>query len=133
MERIVMAGPLLPGKEEPWRRFVQELAGSRAGEYEEMKRRLGIQNETMWLMRVPRDVYRGELVFVRLEAAEPEKVLRRLKASEHPFDLWLKDRLMEFHSYSLSGQTVHTRDLPPDGRQAPIGEMFALPGEAGKR
>ncbi len=37
------------------------------------------------------------------------------------------------HRLRTEKQTVHTRDLPPDGRQAPIGKMFALPGEAGKR
>ena len=102
MEQITIAGPLLPGKEEPWRRFVQELAGSRAVEYEEMKQRLGIYNEKAWLVRVPRTSYKGELVLVRLEAENLEKFTQRLKASEHPFDLWLKDRLLEFHGFSDS-------------------------------
>ena len=102
MQRISIAGPLLPGKEEPWRRFVQGLAGSRAEEYKDMKQRLGIRDETMWLVRVPREFYKGALVFIRLETKEPEKIFQRLKASEHPFDLWLKDRLLEFHGYCFS-------------------------------
>ena len=39
---IAFAGPILPGKEEPWRRFLQELAGSRSQEYAILKRRLEV-------------------------------------------------------------------------------------------
>jgi hypothetical protein len=39
---IAFAGPILAGKEEPWRRFLQELAGSRSQEYGTLKQRLGI-------------------------------------------------------------------------------------------
>ena len=39
---IAFAGPILAGKEEPWRRFLQELAGSRSQEYRTLKQRLGI-------------------------------------------------------------------------------------------
>ena len=103
MAWIAVAGPLLPGKEEPWRRFVQEVTGSRANEYEEMKRRLGICNETLSLMQIPRKLHKGALVLIQLETEEPEEIVQRLETSEHPFDLWLKDRLLEFHGYNLSG------------------------------
>ena len=102
MAWITIAGPLLPGKEEPWRRFVQEVTGSRADEYEQMKRRLGIGNETLSLVRVPRELYKGALVLIQLEAEEPGRIPQCLKSSEHPFDLWFKDRLLQFHGYSLS-------------------------------
>lgn len=99
MDKITIAGPLFPGKEEPWRRFVQELAGSRAVECEMMKQRLGIRNLEVWLVRVPRASYKGEMVMVHLEAEDLEKLTQRLEASEHPFDLWLKDQLSEYHGF----------------------------------
>lgn len=120
MTRIAIAGPLLPGKEEPWRRFVQEVTGSRAEEYEGMKRRLGFCNETLSLVRVPRELYKGALVFVRLEAEKPEEIVQRLEASEHPFDLWLKDRLLEFHGYSLSDSSCRAPELIFTGTAFPL-------------
>jgi len=39
---IAIAGPILPGKEKPWRRFLQELAGSRSQEYATLKQRLEV-------------------------------------------------------------------------------------------
>ena len=36
-------------QEEPWRRFLQELSGSRYEEYAESRRRLGISAEPVWL------------------------------------------------------------------------------------
>jgi hypothetical protein len=39
---IAFAGPILAGKEEPWRRFLQELVGSRSQEYGTLKQHLGV-------------------------------------------------------------------------------------------
>ena len=35
-------------QEEPWRRFLQELSGSRFEEYADSRRRLGIFAESVW-------------------------------------------------------------------------------------
>jgi hypothetical protein len=40
-------------QEEPWRRFLQELSGSRYEEYAESRRRLGISAESVWLAPKP--------------------------------------------------------------------------------
>jgi pimeloyl-ACP methyl ester carboxylesterase len=37
-----------PDQEEPWRRFLQELSGSRFEEYVQSRRRLGVSVETVW-------------------------------------------------------------------------------------
>lgn len=102
MGEIAIAGPLLPGKEEAWRRFVQELAGSRAEEYEMFKREMGICEETLYLMRTPRELFKGGLVLLYLEAEEPEEIRRRLEDCEAPFGVWLKSKLREFHGYDLT-------------------------------
>jgi hypothetical protein len=75
--------------EEPWRRFLQELSGSRNEEYAESRRRLGISAEAVWLAPKPSG---GGVVVVLLEAEDPdwalELALRELAASEAPFDSW---------------------------------------------
>jgi hypothetical protein len=91
--RIAFAGPILPGKEERWRRFLQELGGSRREEYGGLRRRLGIRRQRVWIVRTPR----GETAVSYLECEEPGSIAARLAASTHPFDVWLKGRLSEFH------------------------------------
>lgn len=95
---ITFAGFILPGKEERWRRFLQELGGSRREEYEGLRRRLGIRRQRVWIVHTPR----GETAVSYLECEESRSIAARLAASTHPFDVWLKGRLAEFHGCDLS-------------------------------
>ena len=74
-------------QEEPWRRFLQELSGSRYEEYAESRRRLGVSAEYVWLAPKPSG---GGVAVVCLEAEDPERALRELvaalAASDTPFD-----------------------------------------------
>lgn len=97
MRAFVVALPILPGKEEPWRRFAQELLGSRLREYEGFRERLGLQNESVRLAYSPRQ----ELAVAYLEIKDPEQALQRLTTSEEPFDVWFKQKLLEFHGCDL--------------------------------
>jgi hypothetical protein len=91
MLAITFVAPILPNREEEWRRFVQEVVEERLHEYEEFRRRLGIHNESVWLARTKR----GETTIVYLEAKDPERIVPALTVSEKPFDLWFKERLLE--------------------------------------
>lgn len=96
---VAFACPILPGREEHWRRFVQELEGTRSGGCEEMLGRLGVHRATVWLAP---DV-RRETAIIYLEAEEPQEVVRRLALSEEPFDVWFRERLFELHGVDLRG------------------------------
>ena len=88
-----LAGPILAGMEEPWRRFWQELADEPGGAYGDLRRRLGITGQRVWLVRTrgaPTAVY-------YLECLEPDTVVSRLAASTEPYDLEFKARLTDFH------------------------------------
>lgn len=89
MTAMVITAPILPGKVEAWRRFCQEIEGRRQQGYKESRRQLGIASEAVWLLRTPR----ANVAVVRLDAEEPEHLLARLAASQHPFDRWFKERL----------------------------------------
>src|SRR5215212_8945664 len=77
-------------KEEPWRRFLQELLGSHYEEYVGSERRLGISSTSVWLAPNPSG---GGIAVVILEAEDPEWALRELiaelAAAETPFYSWL--------------------------------------------
>src|ERR671916_2194016 len=90
---VGFAGPILAGREEGWRRFLQELAGSRREEYEDLRRRLGVTGQKVWLVRTRR----GEAAVSYMECEEPTRIVTRLAASTESFDLWLKGKLSEFH------------------------------------
>jgi hypothetical protein len=77
-------------EEEPWRRFLQELAGPGLEGYAESRRRLGIFAESVWFAPKPSG---GGTAVVFLEAEDPEGALRELvaelAASKTSFDSWL--------------------------------------------
>jgi hypothetical protein len=83
-------------QEGPWRRFLQELSGSRLEEYAKSRRRLGIFAESVWFAPKPSG---GGATVVILEAEDPERALHELvaelAASETSFDCWLRRRMHE--------------------------------------
>jgi hypothetical protein len=97
MPAMTFVAPLLPGKEEEWRRFVQEVVEERLPEYEQLRQRLGIRDESVWFARTKA----GETVIAYLEVEAPEWIASALATSEAPFDVWLKERLLEFHGHAL--------------------------------
>jgi hypothetical protein len=83
---LLLAWDVSADREEPWRRLLQELSyGRREEEYLQSRRRLGISAESVWLVPKPSG---GGVAVVYLEAADPERVLGDLAASELPFDSW---------------------------------------------
>jgi steroid delta-isomerase-like uncharacterized protein len=93
--------PILPGRQEAWRRFWQVLQGSRRDEYEEFQRRLGITKELVWLQQT----LQGDMVIVYLEMEQPDRVLPQLAASDFPFDCWFRQQLLELHGLDATQLT----------------------------
>lgn len=119
MPTAVLVLPILPDREEHWRRFAQDLLGDRLGEYDGLARRLGIRSMRAYLARISR----REVIVAYVEAGDPEEAFRRLAASEEPFDEWFKEKLAELHGYDLGRP-----------RMGPSPElMFEHPGDSGGR
>ena len=97
MAVLAFALPILPGKQEAWRRFCQELLESRRCEYEESRRHLGISREVTWFAQTAQ----GEMAIVSMEGDHPEQVLLTLATSELPFDDWLRQQLVELHGLEV--------------------------------
>ena len=98
MPTVAFAAHILPGREEGWRRFMQEISEVRPREYEGCRRRLGVRNESVWLARTGE----GETALAYLETDKPDLLISRLASSDEPFDVWLKGRLVEFHGRGLA-------------------------------
>jgi hypothetical protein len=89
-------------QEEPWRRFLQELSGSRFEEYAESRRRMGIFAESVWFAPKP---YGGGVAVVLLQAEDPERALNELvaelAASETPFGSCIGKEMHNLFGYDF--------------------------------
>lgn len=95
----VLAAPVVPGKEEVWRRFLQEVADSRA-EYERLRLQLGMRRESLWLVPLTR----GYVSVAYLEVEEDiDRLVRHLADTAEDFGLWFKAGIAECHG--LTGAT----------------------------
>jgi hypothetical protein len=95
---VAFVVPILPGKSEVWRRFVQEIMGSRRTEYAESRQRLGITREWAWLI----ETGRGDVAIVSIETEQPEPVTAHLATSELPFDRWYREQLLALQGFDLT-------------------------------
>jgi hypothetical protein len=112
MSGIVLTFPILEGKVEAWRRFCQELSGSRQQPFEASRQRLGITRERLALV----ETTFGATSVTTLEAPDVARALGQIIVSENPFDVWYRDKLQELHGVNLAGyeQFAQPTPLPPN-------------------
>jgi len=114
MSGIVLTFPILSGKVEAWRRFCQELSGSRRLPYEASRQRLGITRERLALV----ETSFGATSVTTLEAPDVAQALGQIIASEIPFDVWYRDKLQKLHGINLAGYEQFAQPvLIPDNQE----------------
>jgi len=104
MAAILLAAPIVSGKQEPWRRFTQEMLESRCSEYQESRRRLGITRELVWYVQTSQ----GEMAIMYLETESQEagQVVANMAASSLPFDRWFGQQLMGLHGLDVTQRSL---------------------------
>ena len=113
MSGIVLTFPILAGKVEAWRRFCQELSGSRREMYEASRQQLGITFERLALV----ETAFGSTAVTTLEAPDVNQALGQIIASERPFDSWYRERLQELHGVNLAGYEQFAQRTPLPNNQ----------------
>jgi len=114
MSGIVLTFPILSGKVEAWRRFCQELSGSRRQPYEASRQRMGITRERLALV----ETAFGATAVTTLEAPDVDRALGQIIASEIPFDVWYRERLQKLHGINLAGYEKYAQPTPiPDNQE----------------
>ncbi len=108
MSGIVLTFPILAGKVEAWRRFCQELSGSRRKTYEASRQRLGITRERLALV----ETAFGSAAVNTFEAPNVDQALGQIIASILPFDVWYRERLQELHGVNLAGYEQFSQPMP---------------------
>ena len=114
MSGIVLTFPILSGKVEAWRRFCQELSGSRRQLFEASRQRLGITFERLALV----ETAFGSMAVTTLEAPDVDWALGQIIASDIPFDVWYRERLQKLHGINLAGYEKYAQPTPiPDNQE----------------
>ena len=108
MSGIVLTFPILTGKVEAWRRFCQELSGSRRKLYEASRQRMGITHERFALV----ETTFGSVAVTTLEAPDVVQALSQIIASNSPFDVWYRERLQELYGVNLIGYEQFSQQTP---------------------
>jgi hypothetical protein len=84
MASVAFALPILPGQEEMVRRMGEAVSepGELREAYEESRKRLGINEEKVWVQRTPI----GQSIIVYWETEDPQRILRQIANSQDEFD-----------------------------------------------
>ncbi len=96
----VVAAPILPGKADAWRAWVDELNGPRKAELEELNARYGLTRHRAWLQQNPDG---SQLVVAVQDGPGADGFMAALAASDQPFDAWFKERISDIHGIDFSG------------------------------
>jgi len=110
MEQALFALPILPGKTEAARAFLQEVGGSRKQELAACGQSVGINQEVWALQQTPQ----GDLFVVYVTGEDLTHGFTEFAASQTAFDRWFKQQVQE-----TTGADMNT---PPSG---PMSEILA--------
>lgn len=109
MPGVVLTFPIVTGKVEAWRRFCQDISGSRQLMYITSRRRLGITHERLALV----ETNYGATAVTTLEALDVGRALGMIITSNLPFDRWYRERVQELHGINLAGYEQFVQPEPP--------------------
>ncbi len=110
MDQTLFALPILPGKTEAARAFLQELGGPRKQELAACGQGMGIAREVWAIQRTPQ----GDLFVAYLAGEDIARAFEQFAASQDEFDRWFKQQVQE-----TTGADLNT---PPPG---PISDILA--------
>ena len=105
MSCIVLTFPILPGKEESWRWFCQEISSSQLQMYLSSRRSMGITHERLVLVK---NAF-GSSSMITLEAPDIAQAFGRIIDSHLPFDVWYRERIQELHGINLAGYEQYSQ------------------------
>lgn len=106
MDHICLAMPLLPGKTNEARAFLQQLDGSRRAEFDASERRIGITKELWYLAKLPA----GDHLIAYMESANFGSALQGFVGSRDTFDMWFKAQMQTITGVDLNNPPA---DLAP--------------------
>lgn len=106
MGQLVLVMPVLPGQSEAWRRYAQELMGSRRQELDQACARWKISRLSVWITRDrPAPVTVAEIAM----AGDIFDTIEQFVRSQDPFDRWLRQQADALRGITLDYSVVRFR------------------------
>jgi hypothetical protein len=96
MMAMTLAVP--PEKVASWKAAVAEMAGPRRAEFGAARRRQGVRRQGVWLQQGsdgPREI-------LVMDVADPARAVELMATSQEPFDVWLRDVLLDVYNLDLT-------------------------------
>ena len=112
MALMAVAIPILPGKTDAWREWVEELNGPRRQEFVDSRRRAGVRERT-FLQQSPM----GDLVIVTIEGDDPGGAFAQMMSADDAFSTWFDERAREFHGDAPTPTTQAPTELVLDSEE----------------
>lgn len=97
MQTLTMLLPIVPGKQEAWRRMLQEICEVHHDQYQAWREYVGFTDEQVWLLPMAHSI----TAVVTCTSEHSIVHLRRRVAQPHPFQPWLCRRVVEVHGIDL--------------------------------
>jgi hypothetical protein len=94
---FAIAIPILPGKEEEWKKWHNELRTSRHDDFARSREKLKVHERT-FLQHTPM----GDLVIVTLEGDDPQGAFAQFAAADDEFTRWFKEGVKRTHGVDLT-------------------------------
>jgi hypothetical protein len=107
MASIGFVVPVLPGKEQADRAWMDEMDGPRRDEYQSAWRNAGVTRHAVWQQQTAD----GTVDIVFMEADDISAALQDISRSDEPFHRWFRERVLDVHGVDLTSQT------PPQSEQ----------------
>lgn len=96
MALLAMAIPILPGKTDQWRQFIEQVRGARKAEFDASREKMGVHERTFF-QQTPH----GDLVIVTLEGDDPARAFASFGAGTDPFTEWFVAQVKAVHGFDL--------------------------------
>jgi hypothetical protein len=113
MALMAIALPILPGKTEAWRAWMDELT-TRQEEFAASRQNVGVRERT-FLQHTPM----GDLVIVTLEGDDPGRSFGQLLSATDEFSKWFGEHAMAVHGDLTAGLEAPAPELVADSSRVP--------------
>ena len=107
MSSISFVVPVLQGKEQAVREWMDAMAGARREEYQSAWKNAGFTRHAIWQQQTAN----GTVDVVYLEADDIPAAMQDITTSEEPFQRWFRERVLDVHGIDLTSQA------PPQSEQ----------------
>lgn len=109
MANYAFTVPIVSGKTETWKRYVQEREGPRKDDFTRSRQKAGLKNEQVWLQHTPM----GDMAVVVWETDNPTRVFEYFMESNDPSDVWFREKIL-----------IECHDMRPTGSLPPLNEQM---------